>query len=264
MKKLIYLILFITAGNFLRAQEIAISYDIQSQADNQHTLTVYLQSMSDQAKPVSAVNFSLALPAGCVKVTEHQSVFAEAWTDYLEKAESISDLDVSYGAWHYSHRWQYGNADPGLPATGPLIAPAQQAAPLKVVELKLEGTCAQHVYIEQQSENALNQIADEQFTPIKWTVIHPKTNLSLEEGLSMDIYPNPVEDVLHLSFEGEREQAFDIQLLTIDGKTVMTRSFDEKAGEILRFDMTSLPSAMYMLRISGEHTDVKQLKVLKK
>lgn len=230
-------------------------------------MKVYLQSLTDQDKAIKAINFSLALPEACVKVTGQEALFSETWTDFLQDLQYTEHLDLNYNNWHYTRRWQYGNADPGMPNTAPVLAPAQGSDPLMIMQIELEGNCADQVYLEQQAENPVNQMGDENVQPIAWTVIHPKTDLTLEEGLKLEIFPIPVEDQLNLHFEGLREQDYHFELFTIDGKKLTEKELQAQVSEDLKIDMSYLSPAVYLLSISKEDggmVPVEQVKIIKK
>ncbi len=264
MKNLIYFILFLGIDGWLLGQDIVLSYELKPVADDQYTLQVYMQSMSDQDVALGAINFSLALPAGCVQVMDQKSIFDDSWTSYLESVKSVPNLDLTYGNWHYSQRWQYGNADPGLPTTTEVVAPARQKEALKIMEISLKGSCADQLYLEQQAENGLNQMADAALKPITWTVAHPETELAIEGGLMMKVYPNPVGDLLNIHFEGERETALELELFSVEGKSMMRRRVDKYAGEEFTFNLADLPTGVYMLAVSAFDADFHQLKIIKK
>jgi hypothetical protein len=267
MKKIIYIIPLLLLSMTLPAQEVAISYEIDQKTDNQATMQIYLQSLTDQDRPVKAINFSLAMPEGCVKIAGQTTILSDAWTDYLQEVQMTDQLDLNYNNWHYSHRWQYGNADPGLPGTTAIIAPAQGQNPLRIMQINLEGSCADKLYLEQQAENPVNQMGDENVLPIEWTVFHPKTDLSLQEGLRLEIFPNPVQDHLTLHFEGLRELDYRFELATMDGKMLHADELQAQVSDDLIINMSHLPAAVYILSISkidGEIIPVEQVKIVKK
>lgn len=267
MKKILYILPLFLLSSMLSAQEVALSYEITPQLNNQATMQIYLQSMTEQPKAIRAVNFSIAIPEGCAKITGQEGIFTEAWTDFLQEVQMTDKLDLSYGNWNYSHRWQYGSADPGMPGTSAIMAPAQGEAALEIMKINLEGTCVDKLYLEQQSENKVNQIGNGDILPINWTVIHPKTDLELQEGLKLEIFPNPVQDDLKLSFNGVREFTYQFELSTLDGKMLGQYELEPQASEELQIPMSHLPSAVYVLSIStenGERIPVETLKIVKK
>jgi len=267
MKTLSYIILLFSVGALLQAQDVAISYEITPQNENQASMQVYLQSLTDQDQTINAINFSLALPEACVKISGQEAIFSETWTDFLQEVQMKEGLDLNYNNWHYTQRWQYGSADPGLPTSTTVLAPAQEKEPLLIMKINLEGSCTDIVYLEQESENPVNQMGDENVLPIAWTVFHPKTELELSESLQLEVFPNPVEDALHVSFDGVMDADYQIQLSTIDGKMLDKRVMKMNEGSDCQFKVDHLPSAVYILSVSQtgyELTELSKVKILKK
>ncbi len=268
MKKTYFILsLFLLLGGLMKAQEVAISYEIVPQTDNSSIIQLYMQSLTAEDQPIRAINFSLAMPAGCATITGQAAVFSDSWTDFLQEVQLTEKLDLTYNNWHYSQRWQYGSADPGLPNTTPVIAPAKGEDRLPIMQIMVEGSCADKLYLEQHVENPLNQMGDGDVQPIDWTVVHPKTELELEEGLLMKVFPNPVVDKLLVKFEGARDQAYSFSLYTLDGKYLMGTQLGMNEAEEVQMDMTQLPAAMYLLQISSPETEGArplQLKIIKK
>lgn len=267
MKTLSYIILLFSFGALLQAQDVAISYEITPQNENQASMQVYLQSLTDQDQTINAINFSLALPEACVKITGQEAIFSETWTDFLQKVQMKEGLDLNYNNWHYTQRWQYGSADPGLPTSTTVLAPAQEKDPLLIMKINLEGSCTDMIYLEQEAENPVNQMGDENVLPIEWTVFHPKTELELSESLQMEVFPNPVADQLNVSFEGIMGVDYQVQLSTIDGKMLESRLLKMNEGGNCQFKVDHLPSAVYILSVTEmgyESTELRNIKILKK
>ena len=265
MKKSLFILLLAALGSLLPAQQVAVSYEIEQQDGDKATLQVYLQSLSDEARAIGALNFSLAMPAGCIRVTGQESMLSEAWTDFLQEVQLVEELDLNYGNWHYSQRWQYGSADPGMPATAAILAPAQGEAPLRVMEISLEGNCADKLYLETQEENNLNQMGDGGMQPIDWVVIHPKTELELAEGLKMNIFPNPVVKELSIEANGLRENAYQITLSSMEGRQIWTQEWPASGPSTWTTDLGELPAAVYLLSISSQgNTQQQSIRIIKK
>jgi hypothetical protein len=267
MKNIIYIIFAFIGCSPLLGQDLVLSYEVNPVSEDQTSFSIYMQSMTDADQPIGAINFSLALPEGCVEVLDQQSIFSDAWTHYLENVKLIPQLDHSYGNWNYSHRWQYGNADPGLPTTLEVVAPARSKDMLKIMELSLKGTCADKVYLEQQHENSLNQMGDANLKSLSWTVVKAKTELEISENQWLKAYPNPVEDFLNVDLEGFEDQELWMELNSIDGKTLMVRTLDKYADKSLQLNVSHLPSGMYWLQLSPSAVESEmtmKIKVLKK
>jgi hypothetical protein len=218
MKKTIFLLLLLSSGLLLRAQEVAVSYDFEPIDEQRQTLRVYLQSTTEAAKTLRGINLSFAMPEGCVSLGEAQSLFRENWTEYLEENRQVADLDLSYGNWQYSQRWQYGNADPGLPATSPIQVPGSAEDRLLVLQVEVSGSCVEQLHLESQAENSLNQFGGANMQPIPWTVSHPRTEISLQEGLSLAVFPNPTHKLVKLQFDGLKDRDYNFQLSSTTGQ----------------------------------------------
>ncbi len=268
MKKVLYFILFpiFSLGALLPAQQLAISYEIIPQSDNELVMHVYLQSLTNQDQPIRAINLSLAIPESCVKITGQTAVFSDAWTDYLQEVQITDQLDLNYNNWHYDNRWQFGSADPGLPNTRAIIAPAQDKAALLIMQIRLKGNCTDKLYLENQTQNGLNQVGDAQMQAMEWIIIHPKASIELQNGVSLQAFPNPVNDVLNIHLDGHREHAYSLELFSLEGKMIMQEQMDIEQQE-LKIKMDHLPNAVYVLSVrkKGEgESQFFKLKVIKK
>jgi len=249
----------------LYAQQVAISYEMDPISDQETQLQIYLQSLTEEAQLIRAINLSIALPEGCLEVASYSNVFTEAWTDYLQEVQTNKGVELMYQEKYYSQRWQYGCADPGLPSTSAIVVPAKGEAPLLGMTVTLSGSCLDHFYLEQQTENPLNQIGDTEVQPINWTIIQPETEISIGQEQSIHIYPNPVKDWLNLSFEGNFEEAFEVKLISQDGKTIWMKQLHPLEMPFNRFNLQDLPSAVYLLQIRSTQNSesVNLLKIIK-
>jgi len=264
MKTIFLAIIFTALGSLLFAQQVVVSYDFEQFNENETLLKVYLQSDESAPQIVRGINLSFVLPEGCVTVTSFESLFTESWTEYLEDAQLFKGLALSYGSWEYSQRWQYGNADPGLPATTEIEVPGTNEERLQVLELTLEGSCAEQLYLETQAENRLNQMGDEVMTPISWVVQHPRSEISLGDELSLHVYPIPSRKYVNLKFEGTRLDNYQYQLSSANGQLL-------QQGEILRaevqpivLDLSIYSQGVYFLKLkSAGFLKVETIKLIK-
>jgi len=231
--------------------EVAISYEIEQINQDEAQMHLYLQSLRDQERTVRAINFSLALPAGCVEITGQQSIFSEAWTEHLQEVQLIEGLELSYDDWQYSSRWQFGTADPGLPGTTPIIAPSQDEVALHIMKINLRGNCVDKLHFEQQQENPINQMGDSEVRPIHWTVIQPEIEVSVA-GLQLYVFPNPTPDKLYVEGEGSMESKVNLVLSTIDGKQIASQQLKPTQAARATFDLSQLAAGMYMIQITPE------------
>ncbi|GGG64498.1 T9SS type A sorting domain-containing protein [Epilithonimonas arachidiradicis] len=72
---------------------------------------------------------------------------------------------------------------------------------------------------------------------------------------SITIYPNPVKDILNLK---TREKIFMVEIISMDGKKVLTRNIDNET----KLDLGSLPKGIYFIHISTEK-ETQSLKFIK-
>ncbi len=70
-------------------------------------------------------------------------------------------------------------------------------------------------------------------------------------------YPNPVENILNLSYF---EKLINVEVYNIDGKNIFTKKLDSRVSEI---DMSKLASGIYFLKVYSEKGS-KIIKILKK
>jgi len=227
--------------------EVVLSYEIEQSTTNKSQMLIYLHSLSHKDQSIKAINFSVVLPTTCVKVIGQQSIFTEAWTDHLQEVQIINNLDLTYGDWHYSSRWQYGSADPGLPGTTAIIAPAQDKPSILMMTLDLEGTCTDKIYLEQQYENPVNQIGDANVKPLAWTVIAPKTKLELE-GLELDFYPNPTRDHLYVNVKGKRDHPLTFFLTNTEGRQLNHVVLKKNQESSFSLNLSKFSASMYLLQ----------------
>ncbi len=63
------------------------------------------------------------------------------------------------------------------------------------------------------------------------------------------LYPNPVEDVLHLSFFNALQGAIQIQICTLEGRVVQQENHNDTNPATL--NVTGLPSGLYLCKASN-------------
>ncbi|GEN78157.1 hypothetical protein CHA01nite_38970 [Chryseobacterium hagamense] len=82
---------------------------------------------------------------------------------------------------------------------------------------------------------------------------------SSAEGILL--YPNPVKDFLYLDFTTRDFKGSEYQLFDAQGKLIRTEKITEPKSE---FNFSSLPSAMYLVRINQKSKNIKTFKIIKK
>lgn len=156
----------------LTAQDVVISYETLSGLNGKNNIKVYMQSTTANDVEIGAVNLSFAHAGTCLDFNPTSSVFTNAWTSFLEKECEVKNLRQVYNQHQYDKRLQYGNAEPGLPTTQVITIPANTQPKLLVMEIEFKGACGNAIYMEDLSENPVNQIGDEQNRSIPYIIEH--------------------------------------------------------------------------------------------
>ncbi|WP_172281931.1 T9SS type A sorting domain-containing protein [Chryseobacterium sp. Chry.R1] len=82
---------------------------------------------------------------------------------------------------------------------------------------------------------------------------------SAEDGILL--YPNPFRDYLYLDFTVNSYKNSDYQLFDAQGKLIRSEKIMQTKSE---FNFSSLPSAMYIIRINQDGKNIKTFKIIKK
>lgn len=82
---------------------------------------------------------------------------------------------------------------------------------------------------------------------------------STEEGILL--YPNPFKDFVYLDFTTNKFKGSEYQLFDVAGKLIKKDKITESKSEL---NFSSLPSAMYIIRINQEGRNIKTFKIIKK
>jgi len=91
------------------------------------------------------------------------------------------------------------------------------------------------------------------------TLATNETVTSAEDGILL--YPNPFKDYLYLDFTTNNYKGSEFQLFDAQGKLIKQDKIIQTKSE---FNFSSLPSAMYIIRISQEGKNIKTFKIIKK
>lgn len=75
------------------------------------------------------------------------------------------------------------------------------------------------------------------------------------------LYPNPFKDYLYLDFTTNSYKDSEYQLFDAQGKLIKKDKIIQSKSE---FNFSSLPSAMYIIRINQEGKNIKTFKIIKK
>ncbi|WP_298238966.1 sulfatase-like hydrolase/transferase [uncultured Algibacter sp.] len=82
---------------------------------------------------------------------------------------------------------------------------------------------------------------------------------------TINLYPNPVASIFNITFSTANQFKGDIELHTIEGRSVYKKSQVFTGSNIVPFDITNLSSAVYILIVKGENGQiVYKQKLIKK
>jgi hypothetical protein len=84
-------------------------------------------------------------------------------------------------------------------------------------------------------------------------------NEQLLQGIS--IYPNPMQDIVSISFKEQHTNAM-VSIITLDGKEVITQYFSGSEPE-LSIDVSSLESSLYFIEITTDEQGTIRQKLIK-
>ncbi|MDQ0592364.1 hypothetical protein QFZ37_000733 [Chryseobacterium ginsenosidimutans] len=91
------------------------------------------------------------------------------------------------------------------------------------------------------------------------TLATSETSASAEESILL--YPNPFKDYIYLDFTTNSFKGSEYQLFDVAGKLIKKDKITESKSEL---NFSSLPSAMYIIRINQEGKNIKTFKIIKK
>lgn len=75
------------------------------------------------------------------------------------------------------------------------------------------------------------------------------------------LYPNPFKDYLYLDFTSNNFKGSEYQLFDAQGKLVKKDKISQSKSEL---NFSSIPSAMYIIRITQNGENIKTFKIIKK
>ncbi|MDH5034850.1 T9SS type A sorting domain-containing protein [Chryseobacterium cucumeris] len=75
------------------------------------------------------------------------------------------------------------------------------------------------------------------------------------------LYPNPFRDYLYLDFTSNNFKGSEYQLFDAQGKLVKKDKISQSKSEL---NFSSIPSAMYIIRITQNGENIKTFKIIKK
>ena len=72
----------------------------------------------------------------------------------------------------------------------------------------------------------------------------------IESAMDVQIYPNPVSDILNVEFQNMVNQTVQVRLVDLTGKTILTREFSNPSNT-QRLNLSPVTSGTYMLEVNA-------------
>ena len=77
----------------------------------------------------------------------------------------------------------------------------------------------------------------------------------------VSIYPNPAKDNLQVQIDSDKKTALQIQVLSADGKVLMSSQTNASEGSILRsINISALPKGSYFLKVTIAERDEQMVR----
>ena len=108
------------------------------------------------------------------------------------------------------------------------------------------------------SKGSGSQVVEGVQQPYEITALSTHENSSDKEGLLL--YPNPFKDYLYLDFTTNNYKGSEYQLFDAQGKLIRKDVITQSKSEL---NFSSLPSAMYIIRINQNGENIKTFKIIK-
>ncbi len=83
----------------------------------------------------------------------------------------------------------------------------------------------------------------------------------IQGDMSVKLYPNPVEDILHINFENHLSRNKMIEVMSLSGRVIRTYQTN---GQSFSVDMSGFCSGLYFIRIYDDNISTKTFKVIRK
>lgn len=88
-----------------------------------------------------------------------------------------------------------------------------------------------------------------------WEILYEIDNISVEEKetfADFQIYPNPAQDMLNISFNSNNLQSFEIKLMNITGKLVYSQNYTDHSGNFNKnINLSNLAKGVYILNLNS-------------
>ena len=265
----ISLAILLLLGMSLNAQDLKVIYEVSQGTNGNNSLKVYMQSTTPDEVQVGAINFSFAHIGACSDFEPVYSLFTTEWTDFLERKMDKASISKEYENKIYDNRVQYGIAEPGMPNTEVITVPGSDQEKLFVYEMSFKGPMGDAIYMEDLSENPVNQIGGSMFNNIPYVIVNEsQPTATAVEGsigeigqiaLSVKVFPNPVTDFANVSIQGIERETLGIQVTDLKGAVLLKQNtiLDEKGVGELSLNLERFARGIYNVRVFNTATGAK-------
>ncbi len=162
-------------------QLVNFYYEIVAGPNDRDSVIVYAMSNSASSAQVSAVNFSFAFQSSCsasfptgacanqdTLIEIYYSYFSQNWGSFLERCEIKNTVSLSYNSLTYNHRFSYGNSSILTPW---VVPPSTASSRMVVMKLLLDSNCLGDIYMENETENPINQVSNATFSRVNYQIV---------------------------------------------------------------------------------------------
>jgi hypothetical protein len=81
---------------------------------------------------------------------------------------------------------------------------------------------------------------------------YPVSVIEQTQDFPVSIYPNPANDHISIAWSGTELEDINMSLQSIDGKVILTNSFNPTSSRVLNVNTSDVPPGMYLLKLSTE------------
>lgn len=256
-KLLVLISLCLYTGSSIQAQTLRYCSNLIAGTDGTDTLAIGLQALADTTVPIRALNLSVVFDSTCSDYKGYSSLLenqATYWGTFLSANRIDRPLLRTYQGTTYNARFSYANADPNPNQPKPLVLPASSDQPLIVFKIVFEGNCTPTLYLEDETENPVNQIGSVTNTAIPYSAdqfacapVHLETLAA-----SVRIWPNPSHGSFHITTSEL------IHVAVFDEKGANVQEFDTHNSRIIHVEK----AGMYVVKIANTKGQYFTKKVL--
>ncbi|MFK7971932.1 MAG: T9SS type A sorting domain-containing protein [Bacteroidia bacterium] len=240
-----------------QAQLVRYCVSIIPGSGNTDTVALGLQSLADTTVSIRALNLSMVFDTTCTDFVSYSTLVEDmqSWGIFFGNDSVTRNINVNYQGETYYARLLYANADPRPTNPRAVVLPAAEDQPLIIFKAVFQGNCLPEVYLEDQTENPLNQIGSVDNNAVPYRVDHfACAPVSIDRKLpSIKVWPNPSQGLLNLEYASR----FSFSIYDAKGDLVQKgTSTGKKALRITE------GSGLYVVRMQDESGRVFVRKVV--